>query len=98
MIFGIFYSLCYLYFLLIKQIFILKVFGEDGVLMNEEQLIKQLQNIVSQSEKRIENPVGIMTTEHRDTWGRIYNILIEGECIFNFSVMNIVLNYVFFYR
>nr|XP_020453237.1 carnitine O-acetyltransferase-like [Monopterus albus] len=47
--------------------------------MMESQIHSQLLRIRSQSWKTDKEPMGILTSEHRHTWGRIYNHLLTDK-------------------
>ena len=46
--------------------------------MTESQIHSQLLRIRSQSWKTDKEPMGILTSEHRHTWGQAYNRLLKG--------------------
>lgn len=64
--------------LLPQQFFQLEVYNSDGSRLTESQIHSQLQRIRSQSWKTDKEPVGILTSEHRHTWGQAYNRLLTG--------------------
>lgn len=68
--------------------FSVDVYGEDGAPLNESQLLAQLQVVVSQSQ-HVKNPIGILTTEHRDTWAKAYKRLCKYDKINKESVRTI---------
>lgn len=68
--------------------FSVDVYGEDGAPLNESQLLAQLQMVVKQSQ-HIKNPIGILTTEHRDTWAKAYKRLCKYDRINKESVRTI---------
>ncbi|XP_067127306.1 carnitine O-acetyltransferase-like [Centruroides vittatus] len=55
----------------------INVLNDDGLPIASEKILQQLQRILSQSEMGI--PVGILTTEHRETWAHIHEILCQDE-------------------
>lgn len=57
----------------------LDVYNSDGTPLTADQLYVQLERICNASLQRDEEPVGILTTQHRDSWGRAYTRLINGE-------------------
>lgn len=64
---------------LIFQFFQLEVYNSDGSRMTESQIHSQLLRIRSQSWKTDKEPMGILTSEHRHTWGEAYNRLLRGS-------------------
>lgn len=65
--------------LFLHQFFQLEVYNSDGSRMTESQIHNQLLRIRSQSWKTDKEPVGILTSEHRHTWGQAYNRLLRGR-------------------
>lgn len=65
--------------LFLPQFFQLEVYNSDGSRMTESQIHSQLLRIRSQSWKTDKEPMGILTSEHRHTWGEAYNRLLRGE-------------------
>lgn len=61
------------------QFFQLEVYNSDGSRMTESQIHGQLLRIRSQSWKTDKEPMGILTSEHRHTWGEAYNRLLRGS-------------------
>lgn len=57
----------------------LEVYSSDGTPLTTEQLCLQLEKICSASPLSEAQHVGILTTLHRDSWGRVYGNLIRGE-------------------
>lgn len=45
--------------------------------LDKDQIVNQLNIVVSKSQNKIPG-VGLLTTEHRDTWGKAYEILLKG--------------------
>lgn len=68
--------------------FQLCVYGEDNAPLNEQQLLSQLEIIIAQSQ-RIKSPIGILTTEHRDTWAKAYKRLCKYDDLNKESVKTI---------
>ena len=58
--------------------FALDVYGTDGRVLNIEQLFEQLKRVASQSGEPAPG-LGVMTTEDRDQWGKIYTELLQGN-------------------
>uniref|UniRef100_A0A8C9XQZ4 Carnitine O-acetyltransferase b n=1 Tax=Sander lucioperca TaxID=283035 RepID=A0A8C9XQZ4_SANLU len=61
------------------QFFQLEVYNSDGSRMTESQIHGQLLRIRSQSWKTDKEPMGILTSEHRHTWGQAYNRLLKDK-------------------
>ncbi|XP_072226334.1 carnitine O-acetyltransferase b isoform X2 [Leuresthes tenuis] len=61
------------------QFFQLEVYNSDGSRMTESQIHAQLMRIRSQSWKTDKEPMGILTSEHRHTWGEAYNRLLKDK-------------------
>ncbi|XP_075995665.1 carnitine O-acetyltransferase b [Genypterus blacodes] len=61
------------------QFFQLEVYNSDGSRMTEGQIHSQLQRIRAQSWKTDKEPMGILTSEHRHTWGQAYNRLLKDK-------------------
>lgn len=62
-----------------SQFFQLEVYNSDGSRMTESQIHGQLLRIRSQSWKTDKEPMGILTSEHRHTWGEAYNRLLRDK-------------------
>ncbi|KAF7217663.1 carnitine O-acetyltransferase isoform X1 [Nothobranchius furzeri] len=61
------------------QFFELMVYNSDGTPLTTDQLSVQLQRICSASPEADTDRVGLLTTLHRDTWGRAYLKLISDK-------------------
>lgn len=61
------------------QFFILDVYNSDGSPLTVDQLYMQLEKIWNSSLQTNKEPIGILTSQHRNTWGKAYNNLIKGE-------------------
>uniref|UniRef100_A0AAQ4RMV6 Choline/carnitine acyltransferase domain-containing protein n=1 Tax=Gasterosteus aculeatus aculeatus TaxID=481459 RepID=A0AAQ4RMV6_GASAC len=61
------------------QFFQLEVYNSDGSRMTESQIHGQLLRIRAQSWKTDKEPMGILTSEHRHTWGEAYNRLLRDK-------------------
>lgn len=68
--------------LCLLQFFQLDVYNSDGTPLTESQIHTQLLRIRSQSWKTDKEPMGILTSEHRHTWGQAYNRLLRGTLSF----------------
>lgn len=62
-----------------SQFFILDVYNSDGTPLTVDQLYMQLEKIWNSSLQTNKEPIGILTSQHRNTWGKAYNNLIKGE-------------------
>lgn len=60
------------------QFFVLDVYDGDGTPLSVDQLCVQLQLICNSSQQN-PDPVGILTTLDRDSWGRTYQNLIKDD-------------------
>ncbi|XP_017567436.1 carnitine O-acetyltransferase b [Pygocentrus nattereri] len=61
------------------QFFQLDVYNSDGTPLTQGQIHAQLCRIRSQSWKTDKEPMGILTSEHRHTWGQAYNRLLHDR-------------------
>ncbi|XP_019718380.1 carnitine O-acetyltransferase [Hippocampus comes] len=61
------------------QFFILDVYNSDGTPLTVDQIYMQLQKIWNTSLQTNKEPVGILTSQHRNTWGKAYNNLIKDK-------------------
>ncbi|KAJ3608692.1 hypothetical protein NHX12_023223 [Muraenolepis orangiensis] len=61
------------------QFFQLEVYNSDGSRMTESQIHGQLLRIRAASWKTDKEPMGILTSEHRHTWGQAYNRLLRDK-------------------
>ncbi|KAM3873925.1 carnitine O-acetyltransferase [Diretmus argenteus] len=61
------------------QFFVLDVYNSDGTPLTADQLYVQLEKIGNASLQTNEEPIGILTSQHRDTWGKAYANLIKDK-------------------
>lgn len=61
------------------QFFKLDVYNSDGTPLTADQLFIQLQRICSTPDLDNTEPVGILTTQQRDSWGKTYLNLIKDK-------------------
>jgi hypothetical protein len=53
-------------------------YGDNGERLSHAQLVQQLRTVIEQSPERSPTPVGILTTEKRETWYRMRQELLKG--------------------
>ncbi|XP_041825150.1 carnitine O-acetyltransferase-like [Melanotaenia boesemani] len=61
------------------QFFQLEVYNSNGTPLTADQLLVQLEKICSASSETEAEPVGILTTQHRDCWGKAYLRLVSDK-------------------
>ncbi|XP_077456951.1 carnitine O-acetyltransferase [Stigmatopora argus] len=61
------------------QFFVLDVYNSDGTPLTVDQIYMQLEKIWNTSLQTNKEPVGILTSQHRNTWGKAYNNLIRDK-------------------
>lgn len=61
------------------KFFVLDVYNSDGTPLTVDQLYMQLEKIWNSSLQTNKEPIGILTSNHRNTWGKAYNNLIKGD-------------------
>ncbi len=60
------------------QFFVLDVYNSDGTPLTVDQIYIQLEKIWNSSLQTNKEPIGILTSNHRNSWGKAYNNLIKG--------------------
>ncbi|XP_004072579.1 carnitine O-acetyltransferase isoform X1 [Oryzias latipes] len=61
------------------QFFVLDVYNSDGTPLTVDQIYMQLEKIWNSSLQTNKEPIGILTSQHRNTWGKAYNNLIKDK-------------------
>ncbi|KAM3868335.1 carnitine O-acetyltransferase-like [Diretmus argenteus] len=61
------------------QFFVLDVYNSDGSPLTVDQIYMQLEKIWNSSLQTNKEPIGILTSQHRNTWGKAYNNLIKDK-------------------
>ncbi|XP_039620354.1 carnitine O-acetyltransferase isoform X4 [Polypterus senegalus] len=61
------------------QFFVLDVYNSDGSPLTVDQICTQLEKIWNSSLQTNKEPIGILTSQHRNTWGNAYNNLIKDK-------------------
>ncbi|XP_048375993.1 carnitine O-acetyltransferase-like isoform X2 [Stegostoma tigrinum] len=61
------------------QFFHLDVYNSDGSPLTVDQIHMQLQQIRNLSWKTDKEPLGVLTSDHRNTWGQAYNTLMKDK-------------------
>lgn len=61
------------------QFFVLDVYNSDGSPLTVDQIYMQLEKIWNSSLQTNKEPIGILTSQHRNTWGNAYNNLIKDK-------------------
>uniref|UniRef100_A0A8C5C9Q2 Choline/carnitine acyltransferase domain-containing protein n=1 Tax=Gadus morhua TaxID=8049 RepID=A0A8C5C9Q2_GADMO len=61
------------------QFFVLDVYNSDGSPLTEDQIYMQLEKIWNSSLQTNKEPIGILTSQHRNTWGKAYNNLMKDK-------------------
>uniref|UniRef100_A0A6Q2X426 Carnitine O-acetyltransferase n=1 Tax=Esox lucius TaxID=8010 RepID=A0A6Q2X426_ESOLU len=61
------------------QFFVLNVYNSDGSPLTVDQIYMQLEKIWNSSLQSNKEPIGILTSQHRNTWGKAYNNLIKDK-------------------
>lgn len=62
----------------LSQFFELEVYHSDGSPLTADQIFVQLEKIWNSSLQTNKEPVGILTSNHRNSWAKAFNTLIKG--------------------
>lgn len=54
------------------------MYHSDGTPLTSDQIFMQLEKIWNSSLQTNKEPVGILTSNHRNSWAKAYNTLIKG--------------------
>ena len=71
-------SITFYYMFNLLQFFKMECYDEDGNVLHRKQIVAQLRNIVERS-THAAKPVGILTTQNRNVWGKAYKKLRKSE-------------------
>lgn len=63
------------------QFFELDVYHSDGTPLTSDQIFTQLEKVWNSSLQTNKEPVGILTSNHRNSWAKAYSTLIKGTHI-----------------
>uniref|UniRef100_A0A8C1DL55 Carnitine O-acetyltransferase n=1 Tax=Cyprinus carpio carpio TaxID=630221 RepID=A0A8C1DL55_CYPCA len=61
------------------QFFVLDVYNSDGTPLTVDQIYIQLEKIWNSSLQTNKEPIGILTSNHRNSWGKAYDNLIKDK-------------------
>uniref|UniRef100_A0A672LQ18 Carnitine O-acetyltransferase-like n=1 Tax=Sinocyclocheilus grahami TaxID=75366 RepID=A0A672LQ18_SINGR len=61
------------------QFFVLDVYNSDATPLTVDQIYIQLEKIWNSSLQTNKEPIGILTSNHRNSWGKAYNNLIKDK-------------------
>ncbi|KAJ8726301.1 hypothetical protein PYW07_000999 [Mythimna separata] len=62
-----------------NNVFHVDLWGEDNVLLSEDQIIQQLKKVVESSNAPNNEGIGILTSENRDNWAQAYQLLAKDK-------------------
>lgn len=61
------------------QFFELDVYNSDGTPLTSDQIFMQLEKIWNTSLQTNKEPIGILTSNHRNSWAKAYNTLVKDK-------------------
>ncbi|KAM3959049.1 carnitine O-Acetyl-Transferase isoform 2-T2 [Aphomia sociella] len=62
-----------------NHIFHVDLWGEDNVVLSEDQIVQQLKKVMELSKIPTANAIGILTSENRDAWAKAYQVLTKDK-------------------
>ncbi|XP_063376290.1 carnitine O-acetyltransferase [Cydia fagiglandana] len=62
-----------------NHIFHVDLWGDDGKVLNEDQIVQQLQKVIEMSKAPSPDGIGILTSENRNAWAKAYDVLIKDN-------------------
>lgn len=62
-----------------NHIFHVDLWGEDNIMLNEDQITQQLKNVIDQSSSLNHEGIGILTSENRNSWAEAYQLLSKDK-------------------
>ncbi|KAG6446225.1 carnitine O-acetyltransferase [Manduca sexta] len=62
-----------------NHIFHVDLWGQDNVILSEDQIVSQLEKVIKQSSKPTSQGIGILTSDNRDNWAAAYRLLREDK-------------------
>ncbi|XP_059048863.1 carnitine O-acetyltransferase-like [Achroia grisella] len=62
-----------------NHIFHVDLWGEDNVVLSEDQIIQQLRRVVELSKTPTDQAIGVLTSENRDAWAKAYELLTKDK-------------------
>ncbi|KAF9414691.1 hypothetical protein HW555_007469 [Spodoptera exigua] len=62
-----------------NHIFHVDLWGDDGVMLDEEQIVQQLKKVMELSSVPNKQGIGILTSENRDAWAKAYELLCKDK-------------------
>ncbi|KAJ0181787.1 hypothetical protein K1T71_002509 [Dendrolimus kikuchii] len=62
-----------------NHIFHVDLWGEDNVMLNEDQIVDQLKKVIDMSATSTDSSIGVLTSDNRDNWAKAYNLLTQDN-------------------